>query len=62
MAKKDKEFEQKIKMAKQVSRILFSHKPTKVKPSAKMYSRKKKELPGIFFILPFLNLYKHHRS
>ncbi|TGM03872.1 hypothetical protein EHQ79_06140 [Leptospira jelokensis] len=47
-AKKPKPISQ-IKLA---SRTIFSLKPTKVKPSKKIYSRKgKNDLSGIFFIL-----------
>jgi len=43
-----KKFDQHLKRVKQTSRLVFTLKPTKIKPSGKLYSRKKKDLPGIF--------------
>ncbi|MCW7459269.1 hypothetical protein ND856_13475 [Leptospira bandrabouensis] len=41
-----------ISQIKAASRMIFSMKPTKVKPSKKLYSRKKKEdHSGIGFLL-----------
>ena len=61
--KKVKKFDRQLLQVKQASRLVFTGKPTKIKPSGKLYSRKKKELPGIFFfILPCLSLRKLHHS
>lgn len=51
-----------VKQVKQVSRLVFTLKPTKVKPSGKLYSRKSKNLPGNLFTLLFPNQHTLHRS
>ncbi|WP_167884222.1 hypothetical protein [Leptospira idonii] len=54
MKAKDTRLQNQVKQIKKVSRLCFVSKPTKVKPSGKLYSRKKgKDLSGI--ILFFLN-------
>lgn len=47
MGKKSSNLDKQIKDVKIVSRLIFHGKPTKVKPSGKLYSRKKKDHPGI---------------
>lgn len=45
-----------VSQIKAASRMIFSMKPTKVKPSKKLYSRKKKEdHSGIEFLLSFFS-------
>jgi hypothetical protein len=51
MDRKEKPNPNSVQMVKVASRILFSGRPTKVKPSKKIYSRKKKDLSGVDFSL-----------
>jgi hypothetical protein len=55
--KKDKKLElNKVDFVKVTSRVLFSGKPTKIKPSKKIYSRKnQKEDSGV--TLPFFPIF-----
>ncbi|XDD52924.1 hypothetical protein AB3N62_10560 [Leptospira sp. WS4.C2] len=49
---KTKGKEKQVSQIKLASRMIFSMKPTKVKPSKKLYSRKKKQdHSGIEFLL-----------
>ncbi len=62
MGKKTTKWDNQVKQAKQVSRLVFKGKPTKIKPSGKLYSRKKKNLPGNLFTSLYLNSNKRHHS
>ncbi|MDF3819210.1 hypothetical protein P3G55_04835 [Leptospira sp. 96542] len=44
---KQKKIKNSVSGIKKASRIIFALKPTKIKPSGKLYSRKKKDLSGI---------------